>query len=553
MPHLSRRSFASKHRIRLLVACAVVAAGALLVSGAGAVTGSDTITTIAGIGTGGFSGDGGQATSAQLNSPLGVAVDQGGNVYVADVLNNRVRRITPAGQIATIAGTGTAGFSGDGGQATSAQLNTPYGVAVASNGDVYIADVNNNRVRRVTSAGTISTVAGTGTATSTGDGGQATSATLFAPIGVALDASGNLYVSELGAHKVRRVTTAGVISTFAGNGTAGATGDGGQATSAQLNNPLGVAVDAGGNVYIADVANNKIRRVTAQGTITTFAGTGTAGASGDGGPATAAQVNTPYGVAVDAAGSLYIGDTGNHKIRRVTTAGTITTVAGTGAIGATGDGGPASSATLSTPTGVAVGRDGSLYLSVTGAHRVRKITNAQPTASFTATPETGNAPLNVSFDASASADSDGQVTAYAWNFGDNQNGTGRTVQHSYANPGTFTVTLTVTDDTGATATATKQITVTAKPNPKNPNACTIIGNARNNVLRGTAKRDVICGKGGNDTIRGLGGNDRLVGDAGNDVLIGGSGNDTLIGGLGRDRADGGTGRDSCSAERRKSC
>ena len=463
MPRLARHSFASKHRTRLLIACIAVAGGALLVSGAGAVTGTDTITTIAGTGTAGFSGDGGQATSAQLASPIGVAVDQSGNVYVADSANNRVRRITPAGQITTIAGTGTAGFSGDGGQATSAQLAVPYGVAVAANGDVYIADTNNNRVRKVTSAGTISTVAGNGTASSTGDGGQATSATLYAPAGVALDASGNLYITELGAHKVRRVTTAGVISTFAGTGTAGATGDGGQATSAQLNSPIGVAVDAAGNVYVADTSNSKIRRVTSQGVITTFAGTGSPGFGGDGGPATAAGLRNAFGVAVDAGGNVYIGDNDNYRIRRVTSAGTITTIAGNGTPGATGDGGPAASATLNFPSGVAVGPDGSLYVSVTIGQRVRKIANAQPTASFTANPESGTAPLNVSFDASASADSDGQVTTYAWSFGDNQNGTGKTVQHSYANPGTYSVTLTVTDDAGGKGAAQKQITVTAKP------------------------------------------------------------------------------------------
>ncbi len=553
MPRLARHSFASRHRTRVAIACVAAAAAALVVSGAGAVTGTDTITTIAGTGTAGFAGDGGQATSAQLNVPVGVAVDQSGNVYVADALNHRVRRITPAGTITTIAGTGTAGFAGDGGQATSAQLNAPNGVAVATNGDVYIADTSNNRIRRVTSAGTITTVAGIGTAGSTGDGGQATSAQINAPTGVAVDGSGNFYIAEVNGNRVRRVTSAGVITTFAGTGTAGFSGDGGQATSAQLRSPFGVALDAAGNLYIADAVNYRIRRVTQAGVITTFAGTGTPGATGDGGQATAAQLNVPLGVAVDAGGNVYIADSSNHRIRRVTAAGVITTIAGNGTAGNTGDGGPAQSAQLNTPQGVAVGRDGSLYLSVSAAQRVRKITNAAPTASFTANPASGTAPLNVSFDASASADPNGQIATYAWNFGDNQNGTGKTVQHSYANPGTYTVTLTVTDDAGATATATKDITATAKPKPKNPNACTIIGNARNNVLRGTAKRDVICGKGGNDTLYGFGGNDRLVGDAGNDVLIGGSGNDTLIGGPGRDRANGGTGRDTCSAERRASC
>jgi PKD repeat protein len=570
-------------RIGLVGAAAALSALVLLAGGAGAVSGSDTITTIAGTGVAGYSGDGGQATSAQLNMGNGLggaAGDSAGSVYVADYLNQRVRKITSAGTITTFAGNGTPGSSGDGGQATSAQLSGPAEVAVAANGDVYIATETGQRVRKVTAAGTITTFAGNGTPGFSGDGGQATSAQLNRPFGIALDSAGNLYIAEFANNRVRKVTPAGTITTFAGNGTAGSSGDGGQATSAQLSGPVGVAVDATGSVYIADYTNNRIRKVTATGTITTIAGTGTAGSSGDGGPATSAQLNQPIGVAVDRAGNVYVADRGNRRLRKIDTNGTITTIAGPGAAADTGDGGPASAASLSGPFGVGVDPGGNVLL--TSAGRVRKITNAPPTASFTATPESGQAPLQVAFNGSASSDTGGAIASYSWDFGDNQNGTGATVNHTYTTAGTYTAKLTVSDDGGATATTMKTITATApppppppkptpKPKPKPANACTITGNARNNTLRGTPRRDVICGGAGKDTIYGLGGNDLLIGGTGNDTLNGGPGNDTLnggtgndtlnggpgndtlIGGTGRDKTAGGLGRDTCTGETRTSC
>ncbi len=328
-----------------------------------------TITTIAGIGTAGDSGDNDLATSAQLNYPIGVAVDSVGSLYIADSSNHRVRKVT-AGGITTVAGTGAAGDSGDNDLATSAQLNNPQGVAVDSVGSLYIADSSNHRVRKVTGGG-ITTVAGTGAAGDSGDNGLATSAQLNYPIGVAVDSAGSLYIAEWSNHRVRKVT-AGRITTVAGTGAAGDSGDNGPATSAQLNNPQGLAVDSAGSLYITDSSNHRVRKVTA-GRITTVAGTGAAGDSGDKGPATSAQLDNPTGVVVDSAGSLYIADCNNHRVRKVTGDGVITTVAGTGTAEDSGDKGPATSAQLNYPIGVAVDSAGSLYISEWSNHRVRKV------------------------------------------------------------------------------------------------------------------------------------------------------------------------------------
>jgi sugar lactone lactonase YvrE len=317
-------------------------------------------------------GDGGPATAAQLTTPYGVAIDSG-NVYISDSGNNRIRRVDPAtGTITTFAGTGVAGSAGDGGPATAAQLNGPAGVVVAS-GSLYIADFTGNRVRRVDLAtGTITTFAGTGVAGSGGDGGPATSAQLNSPRGLAVD-SGNLYIADSVNNRVRKVDLAtGTITTFAGTGVAGFSGDGGPATAAQLNGPAGVVV-ASGSLYIADFTGNRVRRVDlATGTITTFAGTGVAGFSGDGGPAAAAQLNTPRFLAV-ASGNLYITDSGNHRVRKVDLAtGIITTFAGTGVAAFGGDGGPATAAQLNVPLGVAADA-GNLYIADVLNNRIRRI------------------------------------------------------------------------------------------------------------------------------------------------------------------------------------
>lgn len=266
----------------------------------------------------GFSGDGGPATSAQLRQPQGVAADAAGNFYIADTENHRIRKVTTAGIINTVAGDGQAAFRGDGGPATAASLSYPNGVAVDASGNLYIADTGNQRVRKVTAGGVISTVAGTGYASYGGDGGPAVAAWLNTPVSVAVDSNGTIYIADQKNNRIRKVTTAGLISTVAGDGSYGFGGDGGPAVSAQLNQPASVAVDAGGNLYIADSDNHRIRRVTPAGIINTVAGNGSYGFSGDGGPATAAQLFQPMGVAVDTGGNLYIADFWNHRIRKVT-------------------------------------------------------------------------------------------------------------------------------------------------------------------------------------------------------------------------------------------
>jgi uncharacterized protein (TIGR03437 family) len=269
------------------------------------------LTTIAGNGTTGGSGDNGPAILAQLQYPNGSAIDLAGNVYVADALNNSIRKISN-GTITTIAGNRTAGFSGDNGPATGAQLWNPTGVAVGTAGDLYIADAANGRIRKV-SNGVISTVAGNGGRGFSGDNGPATRAELLNPQGIALDTAGNLYIVDMQEHRIRKVSN-GVITTIAGNGTAGSSGDNGPAILAQLHYPYGIAVDLAGNVYIADTENYSIRKIS-NGTITTIAGNGTAGFSGDNGPAIRAQLNLPFGVAVDAGGNVYVADGVNNRIR----------------------------------------------------------------------------------------------------------------------------------------------------------------------------------------------------------------------------------------------
>jgi uncharacterized protein (TIGR03437 family) len=342
---------------------------------------SGVIATVAGNGPFGYSGDDGPATSAQLDYPMGVAVDTLGSVYVADYWNNRLRGVSN-GVIATVAGNGTAGYSGDNGPATSAQLFFPERVAVDAARNLYIADTGNARIREV-SNGVMRTVAGTGPAGYGGDNGPAASAQFWYPEGVAVDAAGSLYIADTGNARIRKVSN-GVIATVAGDGTTGYSGDNGPATSAQFNSPRGLAVDSAGNLYIADSYNHRIRKVSG-GVIATVAGTGAAGYSGDGGPAASAQLDTPIDVAIDAAGSLYIADSYNARIRKVSN-GIITTVAGTGTPGFSGDNGPATSAQLFLPEGVAVDGTGNVYVGDTVNGRIRVLTPSGPTCSASVTP-----------------------------------------------------------------------------------------------------------------------------------------------------------------------
>jgi sugar lactone lactonase YvrE len=336
------------------------------------------ITTVAGTGTASYNGDNIQATAATLNHPEGVATDSTGNLYIADYSNNRIREVnTVSGQITTVAGNGTAGYSGDNGAATAAEIDEPTNVAVDSAGDLYIADYGNNRIREVNhAAGTITTIVGDGYYGFSGDGGAATNAALDYPRGVALDSSGNLYIADFYNNRIREVNcSTGVITTIAGNGSARYGGDGGAATNAELYYPTGVAVNAAGNLFIADSNNYRVRQVSlSNGLISTVAGDGSNGVGGDGGAATAAMLATPQGVAVDAAGNLYIADSSNNRIRMVTAStGIISTIAGGSSSGFAGDGGPASGSLLKTPDGVTIDATGNLYIVDTGNNRIREV------------------------------------------------------------------------------------------------------------------------------------------------------------------------------------
>jgi len=338
---------------------------------------NNLITTMAGNGGTGFSGDGGQATNASLDNPYGVAVDDTGDLFIADANNNRIREVNSFGTITTVAGNGIPDYSGDGGLAASAGIDDPIGVAVDSIGNLFIADADNNRIRKVDTYGTITTVAGNGNADYAGDGGPATNAALSYPYGVAVDGAGNLFIADLGNNRIRKVDTNGIISTVAGNGTVGYSGDGSLATNAALADPYGVAVDGTGHLFIADLGNNRIRKVDPLGLISTVAGNGTAGYSGDGGLAINAACSAPAGVAVDVAGNLFIADSGNNRIREVGTNGIIFTVVGNGTAGHSGDDGQATNAVLSYPIGVAVDSGGNLFIADSGNDRIRKVMSTQ--------------------------------------------------------------------------------------------------------------------------------------------------------------------------------
>ena len=402
------------------------------------ISANGTIGVFAGSATAGFGGDGGPAAGAYFNGPSGLAFDAAGNLYVADTGNQRIRRISPDGTIATVAGSGEQGYTNDTGPAIYADLNGPEGVAADSAGNLYIADTLNQRVRVVSKNGIINTLAGTGFPGYSGDGGPATAATMFLPTDVAVDSAGNVYIADLGSGRIRMVSN-GIITTFAGsddgtvptpgqaaisirfngptgvavdmagnvyftegtigsgselttgdyrvwevsqgialaaagNGLESYAGDGGPATRAQMNTPAGMAFDSAGNLYFADSQNHRIRRISPAGAIATVAGDGTPGFSGDGGPATSAQLNQPMGVAVDVSGNLYIADTANNRIRMVSPSGTILTIAGNGNAAFEGDEGPAIQAALHAPRGVAVDSAGNIYIADTLSLRVRYMT-----------------------------------------------------------------------------------------------------------------------------------------------------------------------------------
>src|SRR5438094_4014306 len=340
----------------------------------------NVISTAAGTGSAGYGGDGGAATAAQLSAPFGTAVDSASNFYIAEWINHRVRKVDTSGRITTVAGIGVGGYGGDGGPATEAALNSPEGVAVDAAGNIYIADSFNNRIRKVDTSGVITTIAGNGSPQYTGEG-VATQVSLNDPTCVAADKIGNLYIADNSSHRISKLNLSrGIISTIAGTGIGGFSGDGGPASAAQVFNPTHLATDQAGNLYIADYTNHRIRKISAgSGIITTVAGSATpgnhGGYSGDGGPATSAQFNNPAGVAIDAAGNLYIADAQNKRVRKVDTSGIVSTIAGGGT---NGDGCSSETAALKFPIHVALSPEVThIYIADYSDNRIRLITTGE--------------------------------------------------------------------------------------------------------------------------------------------------------------------------------
>ena len=318
------------------------------------------VTTLAGSGSWDYAD--GQGTSASFASPSGLAVDGNGNVYVADTLNHRIRKINASGTVSTLAGSGNSTYAD--GQGVSACFYGPFGLAIDGIGNLYVGDQYNYRIRKIMESGTVSTLAGRDYDNADGQGA---SASFIDPLGVAVDASGNVYVAA--ANRIRKITASGTVTTLAGSDFGYAEGQG---ASARFYGPIGIALDGSGNVYVADSGNHRIRKITASGTVTTLAGSGIKGyADGQG---SSASFNNPTGVAVDGNGNVYVADSENHRIRKITPNGTVTTLAGSGTAGSTN--GNLTTASFSSPTAVAVDGEGNVYVGE-GAHRIRKITIPQ--------------------------------------------------------------------------------------------------------------------------------------------------------------------------------
>jgi Bacterial Ig domain/NHL repeat len=336
---------------------------------------AQTITTIAGTGVSGYSGDGGAATAATLNDPEGIALRSDGAIIISDKYNNAIRLVDRAGIIHTICGDGTAGYTGDGGPAALALLDRPSGIYASGTDEVYIADVSNNLLRKIDASGTITTVGGfTGTGGFWTDGHPATATEISSPIVVTKDDSDNIYANS--STSVKKIDIYGILHGYAGTGTFGATGDGGPATAAELEYVRGIAADHLDNIYISEGGANNVRKVDAAGVITTLAGDGTSGYSGDGGPATAAQLADPAGIAISTAGEIFIADVSNNCIRKIDTRGIIHTIAGVGgphSYGYSGDGGPATAALMYAPYGIALDCANNLYITDTKNNRIRRV------------------------------------------------------------------------------------------------------------------------------------------------------------------------------------
>ncbi|PQJ09483.1 hypothetical protein CJD36_019785 [Flavipsychrobacter stenotrophus] len=357
------------------------------------------ITTIAGTGTAGYTGNGVPATTATIDVTTGMAIDGTGNIFISDLNNHVVRKINTSGIITTIAGNGTQGFSGDMGPATDAQLDKPRGLACDATGNLYISDYKNRRIRKVSTSGVITTFAGIGTEGSTGDLGPATAAEFNSVSDLAFDGTGNLYVCDQAENVIRVINTSGYINAFAGDGTATTAGDLGPATAAGINSPTCITIDGAGNLLITQFNDNRIRKVNTSGVISTLTGTGSAGYTGDGNPATGAQIDGPIGITCDATGNIYFSDAFNYVIRQINTSGIISTYAGSGTAGFSGDGGLATAAQLGGTSLIRANSSGSLALFDGGNHRIRLITADNPPSFIGGSSQT----LTVCQDASATS------------------------------------------------------------------------------------------------------------------------------------------------------
>lgn len=381
-----------------------------------------TINTIAGLGLSRYQGDGGIATAAVLNNPANVALDPQGNFYLTDMENDAIRLVRTNGIISTFAGTGSPGETGNGGAATSATLYAPWGLGLDTNGNVYFTEAYTNYVRKVDTGGTITKIAGVGSGGSAGNNGPAAQAQVNGPRSVAADTAGNIYIAEDGSSTLRKILPNGTITTIAGTGKPGYSGDEVAAVSSQLNFPASVTTDGAGNIYIADFDNHRIRKITTDGKIHTIAGNGNAGDAGDGGLATAAQLNFPLSVALDSKGNLYIGEHAGRRVRKVTPAGVISTVAGNGTLGFSGDGGLATNASMSQPYGLAVDNAGNLFIADILNNRIREVLANAPayavntvTLNFTATAGAANpAPLTVTMTSSVAGLPYSATTVGSW-------------------------------------------------------------------------------------------------------------------------------------------
>jgi PKD repeat protein len=421
------------------------------------ITPAGTVTTLAGM-AGRTSSVDGSATSARFQDPYAVAVDGAGNLYVADATDHSIRKITSDGTVTTLAGKGGS-FGSTDGAGTAARFNAPLGIAADSAGNVYVADTGNSTLRKITAAGVVTTVAGSAGMGGSTDG-TGTAARFMSPYGVTVDSVGTIYVVESTA-AVRKVSAAGVVTTLAGtSGTNGFTN--GTGTAARFSVPFDIAVDGAGNLYVSDHGNHAVRMVTPTGVVTTLAGSGSAGKTD--GTGTAASFKFPSGIAADSSGTVYLADTDNQVVRKITSAGVVTTIGGTGSLGSAD--GTGTSASFYNPKDVAVDSSGNLYVVDRGNHTIRKgtlqsVTQAVINASISALPTSGMAPLTVAFTGTGGSTVTSDVLSYLWTFGDGSTSTEKNPSHAFTAAGTYSVTLSVSNATGQSGAATAQtITVT---------------------------------------------------------------------------------------------